>query len=197
MHETAHTIDPEHTALLVMDFQEGIVARLGDPRPTLDAAEQAIAWARGRGIHVGYVRVAFTDADYDAFPPASRMGERVRAAGDALRDDSPHTQIHERVGPEPGDTVVRKTRVGAFSTTGLHEQLRERGIDTLVLAGISTSGVVLSTVRDGHDRDYALYVLADASADPDAEVHDFLTTRVFPSQANVVTVGELEQLVVG
>ena len=188
------TIDPNRTAFLVMDFQNGIVARLEDPEPTLRAAERAIAWARGNGIQVGYVRVAFTDADYDAFPPTSRMGERAREAGDALRDDSPATQVHERLAPEAGDIIVRKTRVGAFSTTDLHEQLRARGIDTLVLAGISTSGVVLSTVRDGHDRDYALYVLADASADPDPEIHEFLTTRVFPRQADVVTVDELARL---
>jgi nicotinamidase-related amidase len=84
--------------------------------------------------------------------------------------------------------------VGAFSTTDLHEQLQERGIDTLVLAGISTSGVVLSTVRDGHDRDYALYVLSDASADPDAEVHAFLTTKLLPRQADVITLADLPDL---
>jgi nicotinamidase-related amidase len=188
------TIDPRRTALLVMDFQNGIIARLGDPEPPLRAAERAVAWARGNGIQVGYVRVAFTGADYEAFPPTSRMGERAREAGDALRDDSPATQIHERIAPEPGDIIVRKTRVGAFSTTDLHEQLRDRGVDTLVLAGISTSGVVLSTVRDAHDRDYALYVVSDASADPEAEVHDFLMTRVFPRQAEIATVGALEQL---
>ena len=76
-------------------------------------------------------------------------------------------------------------------------QLRERDIDTLILAGISTSGVVLSTVRDAHDRDYRVVVLADATADPDAEVHAFLTERIFPRQADVITVAELESLLSG
>jgi nicotinamidase-related amidase len=67
--------------------------------------------------------------------------------------------------------VVRKTRVGAFSTTDLEQQLNDRGINTLILAGVSTSGVVLSTVREAADRDYHIYVLADASADRDAHVH--------------------------
>ena len=63
---------------------------------------------------------------------------------------------------------MRKQRVGAFSTTDLHEQLQARGIDTLVLAGISTSGCVHSTVLDAFDRDYRVIVLSDACADPDA-----------------------------
>jgi nicotinamidase-related amidase len=89
---------------------------------------------------------------------------------------------------------VRKTRVGAFSTTDLEQQLRDRGVDTLVLAGISTSGVVLSTVRDASDRDYRLFVLSDATADRDPAVHAFLIEQVFPRQAEVITLGELEEL---
>ena len=63
--------------------------------------------------------------------------------------DSPATQIDERVAPAAGDIVVRKVRVGAFGTTDLDQQLRARGVDTLVLAGISTSGVTISTLRRG------------------------------------------------
>jgi nicotinamidase-related amidase len=197
MTDASPSLDPSHSALLVMDFQDGIVAMLDDPDALLERAERAIAWARDNDIQVGYVRVAFTDADFESFPPTSRMGRRARAAGDRLRDDAPATQIHKRVAPEPNDIIVRKTRVGPFLTTDLDAQLRERGIDTLILAGISTSGVVLSTVRDGHDRDYELYVLSDATGDPDAQVHEFLVTQIFPRQANVLTVAELDQLVGG
>ena len=111
-----------------------------------------------------------------------------------MHADSPATAVHESVAPEPGDLLVRKTRVGAFSTTDLAQQLADRGIDTLILAGISTSGVVLSTVRDGADRDYALYVLSDATADPDASVHACLMEKVFPRQADVITVAQFEGL---
>jgi nicotinamidase-related amidase len=90
--------------------------------------------------------------------------------------------------------MVRKTRVGAFSTTDLDRRLRDRGIDTLILAGISTSGVVLSTVRDAADRDYRVFVLADGSADPDAGLHETLTEKVFPRQAHVITTTELPAL---
>jgi nicotinamidase-related amidase len=187
-------LDPATTALLVMDYQPGIVSRLPDPEQQLALAERVIAAAREAGAHVGYVRVAFTDDEIAAMPEHSAMAAAVSrggaSRGAAMHADAPETQVHERLAPRPGDVVVRKRRVGAFSTTDLHEQLQALGVETIVLAGISTSGVVLSTVRDGADRDYRLVVLSDASADPDPEVHDFLTTRVFPRQAAVVTTDE-------
>jgi nicotinamidase-related amidase len=122
------------------------------------------------------------------------MAARAASAGRAFHDESPATAVHAAVAPETGDIVVRKTRVGAFSTTDLDAQLRDRAITTLILAGISTSGVVLSTVRDAADRDYRLVVLADASADPEPGVHAFLTERIFPRQGDVVTVAGLPAL---
>jgi len=187
-------IDPRHAALLVMDYQNGVVDMLGDPDDLLSRAASAIATVRRAGGHVGYVRVAFEDADFQAIPPTSRMGARVGTSATAFHNDSPATAVHDRVAPEPGDIIVRKVRVGAFSTTDLDAQLRERGVDTLILAGISTSGVVLSTVRDASDRDYRVLVLADATADREPGVHAFLTERIFPRQADVITVADLEGL---
>jgi nicotinamidase-related amidase len=125
------------------------------------------------------------------------MGAMVASAGRAFHADELATAVHERIAPQGGDIVVRKTRVGAFSTTDLEQQLRDREVDTLILAGISTSGVVLSTVRDAHDRDYRLFVLADVSADPEPGVHEFLTERIFPSQAHVIELAELPGLLSG
>ena len=186
-------VDIEHAVLLVMDFQRGIVGRVADAEALLDRLAGAIATARARWMAVGYVRVAFEDADYDAVPPTNKIFARL-AEGRVNHVDSPTTAVHDRLAPEPGDIVVRKTRVGAFSTTDLDEQLRKRGISTVVLAGISTSGVVLSTVRDAADRDYRIIVLADGCADFDAEVHEVLLGKVFPRQADVVTVVELDDL---
>ena len=185
---TFPAIDPRRTALLVMDYQAGIIGRLGDAEPLLSCAADAIALVRDRGGQIGYVRVAFDDTDYDAVPAHSRFA----SIGAEMHSDSPATAIHDRLAPEPGDITVRKTRVGAFSTTDLDRQLRDRGVTTLILAGLSTSGVLLSTVRDAADRDYRVLVLADVSADPDPEVHAFLTTRIFPRQARVITLAELD-----
>ncbi|WP_435050977.1 cysteine hydrolase family protein [Desulfotruncus arcticus] len=98
------------------------------------------------------------------------------------------TQIHESVQPEPNETVVTKFRVSAFAAgSNLEIILRSHQIDTLILCGIATSGVVLSTLREAADKDYALKVLSDACLDADPEVHRILTEKVFPRQADVLT----------
>lgn len=178
-------IDPSATALLVMDLQNAILGRVPDAEALLDRAVRAIAIARAKGIHVGHVRVAFEPADVAKVPPTNPTFFQFAPMFPA---DAPATQFHERVAPQEGDIVVRKTRVGAFSTTDLAEQLAARGVTTLVLAGVATSGVVLSTVREAADRDYRLIVLADACADADEEVHRVLIEKVLTKQAEVVGV---------
>jgi nicotinamidase-related amidase len=194
MTDPTPAIDPSRTALLVMDYQNGILERLPEAGTLLDRAAGAIAAVRRHGGKIGYVRVAFDDADFDRIPPASYFGSVVARTGRAYHSDAPATAVHDAVAPEPGDLLVRKTRVGAFSTTDLDDQLRAHQIDTLILAGISTSGVVLSTVRDAADRDYRVFVLADASADPRPGVHEFLTEQIFPNQAQVITTADLDRL---
>jgi nicotinamidase-related amidase len=190
--DATETIDPSKTALLIMDYQNGIIPMAPNPEELLAGARRAIDLIRSHGGTIGYVRVGFADAS----EIGGSMGKRVggAAALEQFGAEHPNTQIHADVAPEEGDIVVRKNRVGPFGSTNLHDQLQARGIDTLVLAGISTSGVVLSTVRDAHDRDYRLIVLADLCADRDAEVHEVLTDKVFPGQADVINAAELHAL---
>jgi nicotinamidase-related amidase len=187
-------LDPARTALLLMDYQPGIVERVEDPGALVAKAQEALAAARAAGATVGFVRVAFTDEDFASLPEGAPMARVKAMPREQMHADSPATQVDERVAPADGEIVVRKTRVGPFLTTDLDEQLRARGVDTLVLAGISTSGVVLSTVRDAHDRDYRLFVIADATADTDPEVHEALIGKVFPRQATVIEVADLAGL---
>lgn len=193
MTDQLSNIDPSKSALLVMDYQNGVLAMLPDADALLSRAKRAITGARDKGARVGYVRVAFTDADLEAIPPHSMMA-RVASMGRDFGADAPATQVHSEIAPQSGDIIVRKVRVGAFSTTDLDNQLRDRGVTTLILAGISTSGVVLSTVRDGADRDYRIFVLSDACADPVPGVHEFLLEKIFPRQAQVIAVADLEKL---
>ena len=111
-------------------------------------------------------------------------------SGDAMTQDHPATQVHAALERRPDEPVVLKRRVSAFSGSDLDVLLRAAGADTLVLAGIATSGVVLSTLRQAADLDYRLVVLADACADRDPEVHRVLTEKVFPRQALVTATDE-------
>lgn len=175
-----------------MDFQQSILGFMADPAPLLSNTSRVINSVREAGGRIGYVRVAFSPEEVEKFPPHSAMGGRVRTAGSKMSVDSAMTAIHQGVAPKSSDIVVRKTRVGAFSTTDLDLQLRNGGIDTLVLTGVHTSGVVLTTVREAHDLDYRVIVLSDACADPDSEIHQFLFTRIFPKQATVCSAAALE-----
>jgi nicotinamidase-related amidase len=98
----------------------------------------------------------------------------------SFADDAPAARINERVAPESGDIVVTKKRVSAFAGSDLDMVLRAQGVRHLVLTGIATSGVVLSTLRQAADLDYALTVLRDGCADGDPEVHLILLDKVFP-----------------
>jgi nicotinamidase-related amidase len=178
---------PSKSGLLLMDFQNAIVGMLGDAGPALlERAGTARAAAKAVGMAVIHVRVAFTDADYAAVSPRNKS---FAALGKSrfLTDGSVPAAIHPALAPAADEEVFTKKRVGAFSTTDLAARLAACGIDTLVLAGIATSGVVLSTLRDAADHDYRLFVLADCCADQDAEVHRVLTEKVFPRQADVIS----------
>jgi nicotinamidase-related amidase len=181
------TVATDSTALLVMDFQRAIVDRLGDDHLIARAGRAAQA-ARAAGTAVIFVRVAFRDG-YPEVAASNRTFSALVSRG-GFTEDSPETQIDPRLGPQGSDLVVTKRRVSAFSGSDLGEVLRARRVGTLVLSGISTSGVVLSTLRQAADLDFELIVLRDACADPDAEVHRVLTEKVFPRQAEVMTVAD-------
>lgn len=178
-----------NTALLVMDVQNGIVERFAEQSDTLLAAlVKASAAAHAAGVAVIYVRVAFR-------PGTPEISARNRsfaaiAGSDDRGDDAPATQIHRALAPGPDDIVVVKKRVNAFAGSDLDVVLRSLDVTSLVLAGIATSGVVLSTLRYAADLDYELAVLADGCADGDAEVHRVLLEKVFPRQAVVLSTDE-------
>jgi nicotinamidase-related amidase len=109
----------------------------------------------------------------------------MKSAGLLLLDNA-ETQIMDALAPRPTEPVVVKHRVGPFGATPLEAILRARRIETLVLLGVSTSGVVLSAVRHAADADYRVVVVEDGCADPDEEVHRVLMTKVFPRQAEIV-----------
>jgi len=176
----------DRSALLVMDVQQGIVERYGSAAPLLDHLDTAIRAARSAGLPVIYVTVRFREG-YPEISARNRMFAAIRQAGAAMVETSPATDIHPAVAPQPGDIVVTKRRVGAFTGSDLEVVLRAQDIDHLVLTGIATSGVVLSTLRAAADMDYRLTVLSDCCADGDDEVHRVLLAKVFSRQADVLT----------
>jgi nicotinamidase-related amidase len=191
---TSHpTIDTRRTALMLMDFQPAILGQIPDRDALMDRAQIALGWARANGVKVVFVRVAFIQDDYDAIPHHHKAFGNVKQNG-LLAEGNPAFDIDPALEVRTGDTVVRKTRFGAFSTTDLHALFGDESINTLVMGGISTAGVVLSTVREASDHDYLIFVLSDATADIDPEVHRVLTEKVLPQHADVITTSGLNHL---
>lgn len=183
-----------NTALLVMDMQNGVVERLAEgSESVLAAIGRATTAARAAGIPVIYVRVAFRAGS----PEISRRNRAFSAiaATRRLGEGDEATQIHPAVAPNPEDILVTKKRISAFVGSDLDVVLRSLEVDSLVMTGIATSGVVLSTLRQAADLDYQLTVLRDGCADVDAEVHCVLLDKVFPRQAAVLNSDDwVEQL---
>jgi nicotinamidase-related amidase len=179
-----------NSALLLMDFQNVIVGMVGEGAPSLlERAQNARAAAKAAGMAVMHVRVAFTGADYAAVSPRNKSFAALSKSR-FITDGGEAAAIHPALAPAPDEEVFTKKRVGAFSTTNLEARLKARGIDTLYLSGIATSGVVLSTLRDAADHDYRLFVLSDVCADQDVEVHRVLMEKVFPRQADVIDLAQ-------
>lgn len=177
-----------HPVLLAMDFQNGIAgdevfARSG----VLERARDAVTAAREKEIPVVWVRVALRDGHPEL--PDTASFKQIAAHGD-LDEAHSSTSIHDILGRHEGEPIVTKRRISAFAGSDLEVMLRGYGADTLILAGVATSGVVLSTIRQAADLDFRLTVLSDACADRDEEVHRVLTQKVFPKQATVQTVAE-------
>ncbi len=175
-----------HTALLVMDVQEGIVTRFAHTSDFLKRMNTAITAARAASIPVIYVVVAFRQG-YPEISPNNKSFSAIKQRQSPLQAAITTTEIHPAIAPQPTDIVVTKRRVSAFSGSDLEVVLRAQGISHLVLCGIATSGVVLSTLREAADKDYQLTVLSDCCVDSDEEVQRVLLSKVFPRQAEVVT----------
>lgn len=176
------------TALLVMDVQRGVVERFAEDPGYLQRLSDAITAARAADVPVVYVTISFRPGHPEV--SARNAIFSAAAAGGRFVDGSPGTEIHPAIAPCPGDVLVTKRRVSAFTGSDLDVVLRSLGAGTLVLTGIATSGVVLSTLRQAADLDYRLIVLSDACLDADPEVHRILIEKVFPRQATVQTVAQ-------
>ena len=185
-------IYPAHTAVLSMDCQTGIVSIYvkDDKDGFLSRASSALNHARSKGMTVIHVQVGFRPG----LPEASSRNLLTAA----IKSSPQHQQLFQgplaaippAIAPKEGEIVVTKHRISAFAGTDLAMILRANDIDTLVLFGIATSGVVLSTLLEASDEDFRLAVIKDCCADLDSNLHDCLINRFFPSRATVLTVKE-------
>ena len=179
-------LDKTTTALLIADFYVEMMGSLPHAvdRKVVDKTRALQRAARDAGILVCYSATVFRPGYLEISARNKTFSQRKNSGQEAVSD--PVQLIHPSVKPLPGEVVVGKHRVNALFGTDLDMVLRSNNIETLVILGYATSGVVLSTVRYATDLDYRLLVVEDCCSDQDPEVHDFLTQRIFPRQTDVV-----------
>lgn len=184
--QAPHPRPTTETALLVMDVQRYTLKSLRDPNYYLHAVARAIAAARKAGIPIIYLVIGFRPGypevhpDNQAFAPLKQLNVGL--------DEPDNYSVAAAIEPKPDDLVLVKKRFSAFTGSGLDVVLRARQIRHLVLTGISTSGVVLSTLREASDKDYKITVLADGCADKDETLHQILLEKIFPRQSRITLI---------
>jgi nicotinamidase-related amidase len=187
------SLDRQHTALLIADFYAAFMGTLPHAvdRQVVEKTQRLQGAARQAGLFVCYCATVFRPGYVEISERNKTFSARKQSGQPPVSD--PVQLIHPAVLPTAGEVVVGKHRVNALYGTALDLILRANNIETLIILGYATSGVVLSTVRYAADVDYRLVVVEDCCADQDPEVHDFLTQRIFPRQAEVVGAAEVIQ----
>ena len=188
-------IRPKTTALLVMDVQEAMVGSIvPQEREKLSTnLPRAIKAARTAKIPIIYVVAKFRKG----FPEISERNNFFKSVKESnrLSEDSPDSKICQEFTPEPGDIVVAKKRFSAFSGSDLEVILRGLEVDTLILTGISTLGVVESTARFAFDMDYRIIVLGDCCSDRVQEAHEIALKWILPRISTVASVSDFESAI--
>lgn len=179
------TLVPKSTALVAIDLQPAVVGRDTQPYPASQVVENSRKLAealREKGGTVIFVRVDL--ADFHQIPADEKM----------QLPDSPPPELSEIVaaaGVKPGDVIVTKRSWGAFAKTDLEEQLRSRGIDTVILTGIATNIGVESTLRQGTGLGFGFITVEDACTTFSSEMQAFAFQKIFPRISHVRTTDQV------
>ena len=193
-------LHPERAALLIIDMQRDFVEpggfgeSLGNDvsllRRTIAPIKRVLGAARAAGVKVIHTRKGHR-TDLACLPPSKKVrGNPSLAIGGAgamgrlLVRGEPGHDIIPALYPEPGEPVIDKPGKGAFYATDLEPMLRNRGIATLIVAGVTTEVCVHTTVREANDRGYRCIVPSDCCGSYFPEFHE-MGLRMIKAQGGI------------
>ena len=181
-------LNPEYTALISIDLQTSNLARQLAPHCAADVLGKTVQLAnalRAKGGTVVWVRVDVTALlSLPADAPLTRPPGSPPPPANA-------SELSRDLGVQSGDVVVTKRQWGAFYGTDLEQQLRRKGIRTIVMSGIATNFGVESTARAAFDRGYELVFAEDAMTSLTADAHTFVTREIFTRMGRVRSTDEV------
>ncbi len=182
------SLSPKTTALVIIDLQYGLIPLPVEPRTFDEVVKRTAQLAeafRSKGAPVVWVRVDLHNfrrlivdqpmMDLDGPPPPPESVEIVPEAG-----------------KRPDELLITKRFWGAFDTTSLEAELHQRGIETIVLTGISTDIGVESTARSAATLGFNVVVVEDATSARTVEAHQNAIERIFPFLGRVRSAAEVE-----
>jgi len=187
-------------SLLLIDFQRGMcdddgpagaggLAEAIRERKVLENAAKLLATARERSWDVTHAHLAFGPSFGNRTNRTGRFDGHEEA--NRFRAGSRESEIREEVAPAEGEHVVAKGSVSVFASTGLMSAYLARGVDTLIIAGVTTHLAVESATREAADRGINVFVVEDACATPVPELHEHAVTKILPGFATVTTTDEV------
>lgn len=183
-------IVPAQTALVVMHYQTDILALFPSVAPTLLANTRKLCdAARSRGVSVYFAKIHFSPG-YPEVSPLNRNGQGIKRLGLFVDD-----QISPELERRDSEPLIVAHRASVFFGTDLQVRLFAQGIDTLLMVGIASTGVVLSSVAYASDADFRLFTVKDCCYDPDQVVHDHLFATAFDSRTTVLSLADALALV--
>ena len=194
------TIDPARTAVIVIDMQRdflepgGFGESLGNNVSLLGAAvapcQALLKAARAQGLLIIHTREGHRPdlsdaprAKVERGAPSQRIGAPGPMGRILIRGEAGH-DIVPALYPQPGEPVVDKPGKGAFYATDLHAILRNRGIENLLVCGVTTEVCVHTTVREANDRGYRCIVPGDCCASYFPEFHE-VALRMIAAQGGI------------
>ncbi|CAB3722424.1 Isochorismatase family protein YecD [Paraburkholderia phenoliruptrix] len=189
MHSQIPPIAPKHTALIVMHYQTDILELFPSVAPTLLANTRKLCdAARAKGVSVYFANLRFSPG-YPEVSPLNKNGQGIKQLG-LFVDDQPSPEL----GRQANEPLVIAHRASVFFGTDLEARLCAHGIDSLIMVGIASTGVVLSSVAYASDADFRLYTVKDCCYDPDQIVHDHLFSTAFESRTTVLSLADALRL---
>ena len=176
--KTLPKLDPETTALVLIDLQKGITTFPSQPisaQEVIVNAQKLTKVFHRTKTQVVLVHVTGSADGKDMLRPT--VDEPMLRRGAPAAD---WAEFVPEIAPQENDIIITKRQWGAFYGTELDMQLRRRGIKTIVIGGIATNMGVESTARDAFERGYDLIFVEDAMSSMTTEHHEFAITKIFP-----------------
>jgi len=180
-------VDPEHTALVLWDCQDGLVDRIFDREDFLENLKALVAAARSLKIPIVFTRITPLPAGYQSAYGIYQAMRRFNVDDPAkvpvfMKPGSPEAEINVDLSPAEGEVILNKHSPSIFFGTNFEQLMRSRGIDTILFTGIATEYGIEHSAREAAIRGFYTVIVSDCVSSSDETMHEMalkIMQRIF------------------